>query len=88
MDETAITLCKENDIPIVVFNVFTPGNIIRAFGGKESVGTLVSQACGIPLETAQEVQQTLETMEAAAGSMRSEAVLAGSQAPGSVSDLD
>lgn len=61
MDETAITLCKENDIPIVVFNVFTPGNIIRAFEGKESVGTIVSQACGIPLHAAQEAQQTLQT---------------------------
>ncbi|KAK9800883.1 hypothetical protein WJX73_005434 [Symbiochloris irregularis] len=33
MDETAITLCKENDIPVIVFNVCTPGNIVRAFAG-------------------------------------------------------
>ena len=41
MDETAITLCKENDIPVIVFNVFTPGNIVRAFAGDPDIGTVV-----------------------------------------------
>ncbi len=41
MDETAITLCKENDIPVIVFNALEPGNILRAAMG-ERVGTVVS----------------------------------------------
>ncbi len=40
MDGTAITLCKENNIPIIVFNLFARGNIIRAIKG-EQVGTIV-----------------------------------------------
>ena len=40
MDSTAIALCKENDIPIVVFNLLVGGNIIRALKG-EPVGTIV-----------------------------------------------
>ena len=42
MDETAITLCKENGIPVIVFNVFTPGNIVRAFAGDPDIGTIVT----------------------------------------------
>lgn len=42
MDETAITLCKENDMPVVVFNLTTPGNILRAVTGDVSIGTTVS----------------------------------------------
>ncbi|KAK9819866.1 hypothetical protein WJX72_003450 [[Myrmecia] bisecta] len=41
MDETAITLCKENNIPVVVFNLSTPGNIIRALTGDPDIGTTV-----------------------------------------------
>ena len=41
MDETAITLCKENSIPVVVFNITTPGNIMRAIMGDKSLGTTV-----------------------------------------------
>jgi uridylate kinase len=41
MDLTATTLCKENGMPIVVFDVMAPGNIRRALGG-EPIGTLVS----------------------------------------------
>lgn len=40
MDGTAIALCKENNIPIVVFNLFERGNIISAVKG-EKVGTIV-----------------------------------------------
>lgn len=40
MDGTAIALCKENEIPIVVFNLSVSGNILRAIKG-ESVGTIV-----------------------------------------------
>lgn len=40
MDSTAITFCRDNKIPIVVFDVMTPGNIRRAIAG-EKIGTLV-----------------------------------------------
>lgn len=46
MDSTAIALCKENDIPIVIFNLLVNGNIIRALKGK-SVGTVVGGHCEI-----------------------------------------
>ncbi|NJK63137.1 MAG: UMP kinase [Synechococcaceae cyanobacterium SM2_3_1] len=41
MDTTAIALCKENTIPIVVFDLTTPGNIYRAVSG-ETIGTVVN----------------------------------------------
>ncbi|CAM8918952.1 unnamed protein product [Rhodiola kirilowii] len=40
MDMTAITLCQENDIPVVVFNLNKPGNISKAILGEE-VGTII-----------------------------------------------
>ena len=40
MDNTAITMCMDNDLPIRVFNITIPGNIARAVRG-ESIGTLV-----------------------------------------------
>ena len=40
MDMTAFTLCQENDLPIVVFNVNEPNNLSRLVQG-EAVGTLV-----------------------------------------------
>ena len=41
MDATAISLCMDNRLPIVVFNLRTPGNIRRAIAG-ESIGSLVT----------------------------------------------
>ena len=41
MDATAISLCMDNQLPIVVFNLRTPGNIRRAVLG-EPVGSVVS----------------------------------------------
>lgn len=41
MDTTAISLCMENDLPILVFNMLTRGNILRAVQG-EPIGTVVS----------------------------------------------
>ena len=41
MDSTAITLCMENKLPIVVFNLRQPGNLKRVVMG-EPVGTTVS----------------------------------------------
>ncbi|AHG90947.1 Uridylate kinase [Gemmatirosa kalamazoonensis] len=41
MDHTAITLCKENTLPLIVLNINQPGAVLRAVRG-ERVGTLVS----------------------------------------------
>ncbi|WP_329887326.1 UMP kinase [Pseudoramibacter faecis] len=40
MDSTAITLCMDNDIPILVFGLDNPDNILRAVNG-ERIGTLI-----------------------------------------------
>ncbi len=40
MDLTAITFCKDNSLPVVVFDVMTPGNVRKALSG-EPIGTLV-----------------------------------------------
>ncbi len=42
MDATALSLCRDNDMPIIVFDVNTPGNLLRAIQG-EQVGTLVRE---------------------------------------------
>ncbi|MBL7671475.1 MAG: UMP kinase [Bdellovibrionaceae bacterium] len=41
MDSTAISLCMDNKLPILTFDLMSPGNILRAIRG-ESIGTLVS----------------------------------------------
>lgn len=41
MDLTATALCKENKMPIIVFDMDTPGNLARVLAGEE-VGTLVA----------------------------------------------
>ena len=46
MDSTAIALCKENDIPILVFDLSVNGNIMRATKG-ETVGTIVGGNCEV-----------------------------------------
>ena len=43
MDGAAIALCKDNSIPIVVFDLFGPGNIARAVAG-EPIGTRIHPA--------------------------------------------
>ncbi|HZV92002.1 MAG TPA: UMP kinase [Caldimonas sp.] len=43
MDATAISLCMDNRLPIVVFNLRTPGNLKRVIMG-DAVGTVVSAA--------------------------------------------
>ncbi|GET32627.1 uridylate kinase [Prolixibacter bellariivorans] len=40
MDLTATTMCKENNLPIVVFDMDTPGNLLKLLKG-EKIGTLV-----------------------------------------------
>lgn len=42
MDISALTMCEDNRVPIVVFNLNVPGNIIRAASGKK-VGTIVTE---------------------------------------------
>lgn len=42
MDSTAISMCMDNDIDLIVFNMATPGNILKA-GSQEPVGTLISK---------------------------------------------
>ena len=41
MDMTAFTLCNENKLPIMVFNMNTPGNLCNVVNGEE-IGTLVN----------------------------------------------
>jgi len=40
MDMTAFTLCQENNLPIIIFNINTPGNLKRIIDG-ETIGTLI-----------------------------------------------
>src|SRR5690606_13651239 len=42
MDASAISLCMDNNLPIMVFNMTQPGNIIKAVSGDLTVGTLVT----------------------------------------------
>ncbi len=42
MDTTAISLCRENDMPIIVFNALEEGNILKMLQG-ENIGTLVTK---------------------------------------------
>ncbi|MGI0486856.1 UMP kinase [Pantanalinema rosaneae CENA516] len=46
MDSTAIALCKDNNIPIIVFDLSVKGNIRRAVMG-EPIGTLVGGSCEV-----------------------------------------
>ncbi|RMH31388.1 MAG: UMP kinase [Nitrospirae bacterium] len=41
MDATAVTLCMDNQLPLIVFNLTIPGNIVRILHG-ERVGTIVT----------------------------------------------
>lgn len=41
MDTSAISLCMDNNLPIMVFNMKVPGNIIKAVSGDLTIGTLV-----------------------------------------------
>jgi uridylate kinase len=41
MDASAISLCMDNHLPIMVFNMRRPGNILRVVSGEPGVGTRV-----------------------------------------------
>ena len=43
MDATAVSLCMDNDLPIVVFDLMGAGNVVQAVRG-ERIGTLVSRS--------------------------------------------
>ena len=45
MDSTALTFCMDNNLPIIVFNLFEPGTAARIIAG-EPLGTLVSPDAG------------------------------------------
>ncbi|MDY6795922.1 MAG: UMP kinase [Actinomycetota bacterium] len=45
MDATAVSLCMDNDLPIIVFNMTVHGNIIKVIFG-EKIGTIVTAAKG------------------------------------------
>jgi len=47
MDSTAISLCRDNNLPIVVFNLTQKGNILRAVLG-ENLGTVVGEFAPAP----------------------------------------
>jgi uridylate kinase len=42
MDTSAISLCMDNALPIMVFNMLESGNIIKAISGDLTIGTLVT----------------------------------------------
>jgi len=44
MDASAISLCMDNNLPIMVFNMLQSGNIVKAVSGDLSIGTLVANA--------------------------------------------
>jgi uridylate kinase len=46
MDSTAIAMCRENDIPIIVFDLSVQGNIQRVIAG-EKIGTIVGGSCEV-----------------------------------------
>ena len=48
MDTTAISLCMENKLPIGVFNLNTPGNLLRVVCGDPDVGSFVSDSAPSP----------------------------------------
>jgi uridylate kinase len=48
MDTTAISLCMENKLPIGVFNLNVPGNLLRVVSGDPAVGSYVSDSAPAP----------------------------------------
>ena len=42
MDSTALSLCMENQLPIIVFDIFRPENIATVLSG-ETVGTTIAE---------------------------------------------
>jgi uridylate kinase len=51
LDSTALTMCMDNGLPIVVFDLFIPGNLARILSG-EHVGTVISESPPVPSTSA------------------------------------
>lgn len=66
MDMTAFTLCKENGLPIIVFDMNKGGNLKRLVQG-EKIGTLVSMD-----DIAESIKETIGQMQAAEDSTRTD----------------
>ncbi len=49
MDATALALCMENNIPIIVFDIFQEGNLEKLING-EKIGTFISHSVGVEYE--------------------------------------
>jgi uridylate kinase len=50
MDATAVVMCRDNDLPLRVFNVHNKGDLLRIINGEE-IGTLVTSASEDPAES-------------------------------------
>src|SRR5690606_20814557 len=61
MDMTAFTLCKENGLPIIVFDMNTGGNLKRLVQG-EKIGTLVSME-----DLAESIEDAVNEIQASEG---------------------
>ena len=44
MDHTALTMCREAKVPIVVFNMIEEGNIERVISGDPEIGTIIKSS--------------------------------------------
>ncbi|MHB1680501.1 MAG: UMP kinase [bacterium] len=43
MDSTSISMCMDNNLPIIVFNLLTAGNLLKVVKGDESIGTIIEK---------------------------------------------
>jgi uridylate kinase len=43
MDSTSISMCMDNNLPIIVFNLLTAGNLLNVVKGNESIGTIIDK---------------------------------------------
>ncbi len=50
MDQTALTMCSENNIPIIVFDIFKKGNLRELISGS-NIGTLISSSEDVIFDT-------------------------------------
>ena len=57
LDESAFALCKENKIPVLVFDLGRPGNITRAVSGSSCFGTVVNGDPDLPEDMLPDVNQ-------------------------------
>src|SRR5690606_17612897 len=70
MDASAVALCRDNHIPIVVFNIREPGNLARVLAG-EGVDTVGGDAAGNAEERNEKRRNMTRPVPNAAGTARS-----------------